>query len=102
MRPKDNIDANNAATQTTPGAIVLSVSLSGPMPSGNKLTTIMKKNNVARTSARRRHARIRSRHTSQANIDWTEAFVTTRVAIAGFWPRPDLNPDALLRSRCHL
>src|SRR5439155_25084032 len=78
-RPNDSIEASSAATQTTPGAMLRRVSLSGPIPRGKRLTTIMKKNTVARTSARRRQARIKSRHTSQPNIEGSEYALTWKV-----------------------
>src|SRR5438094_8560859 len=52
--------------------MVWSVCGSGPIPSGKRLVTIMKKKSVARTSARCRQARIKSRHKTQPNIDRTE------------------------------
>ena len=55
------MDDNRAATHTTPGAMVRSRADSGPMPSGNRLTTITKKIMAARVSARRRSASLRSR-----------------------------------------
>ena len=57
------MEASKAATQITPGAIPLNVSIAGLTPSGNKLTTIKKKNSVVSTSARRRMASVRSRIT---------------------------------------
>ena len=44
-----------------PGAMVRSMLISGPTPRGKRLTTIMKKNSVVRTSDRRRIASRRSR-----------------------------------------
>lgn len=61
MRPSDNIEASSAATQTTPEAIIRSISGSGLTPSGNRLTTMMKKNSVVSTSERRRIASNKSR-----------------------------------------
>src|SRR6476646_1998511 len=62
------MDASRAATHTTPGAMILSMFISGPTPKGNRLTTMMKKNSVVRTSARRRMASKRSRWIIQRNM----------------------------------
>jgi hypothetical protein len=53
--------ASKAATHNTPGAILLNTAGSGPIPSGNKLETIKKKNNVVATSDRLLNASKRSR-----------------------------------------
>src|SRR5690348_17031308 len=68
MRPSDNIDASRAATHTTPGAMTRSMFISGPTPSGKRLTTMMKKNSVVRTSERRLAASRRSRRIIQKNM----------------------------------
>src|SRR6188474_671810 len=62
------MEASNAATQTTPGAMVRSMLISGPTPRGNRLTTMTKKNNVVRTSDRRRIASKRSRWVMRTNM----------------------------------
>ncbi|EDN68050.1 hypothetical protein BGP_3285 [Beggiatoa sp. PS] len=48
----DNIAANKAVTQITPGAIPCKSLDSGEMPNGNRLTTIIKNNNGLANSAR--------------------------------------------------
>src|SRR6184192_2400628 len=68
MRPSDSIEASRAATHTTPGAMTRSMFISGPTLRGNRLTTMMKKKSVVRTSARRRIASRRSRWIIQKNI----------------------------------
>src|SRR5690242_21418268 len=68
MRPRDSIEASRAATHTTPGAMTRSIFISGPTPRGNRLTTMMKKKSVVKTSARRRIASRRSRRIIQRNI----------------------------------
>ena len=60
-RVSEIMPANNAATHSTPGAILLSTAGSGPIPNGNKLDTIRKKNSVVATSERLRKASRRSR-----------------------------------------
>src|SRR6185369_5650149 len=90
--PSESIDASNAATQTTPGAIDRRSSVSGPIPKGNKLTTMTKKNKVDSASARRRHARMRSRQTIQRNIDRLEGAFTLPVRGVESNYRPTPNP----------
>src|SRR4029078_3842314 len=94
------MDASNAATQITPGAIDRNSCVSGPIPNGNRLTTIIKKNTVESMSARRRHASVRSRQTIQRNIDKLEGEFTLRVRVVGSTLSPPLNPDASRQWRC--
>ena len=99
-RFSESIDASSAATQIIPGAIDRNNCVSGPIPSGNRLTTIIKKKTVDSMSARRRHASVRSRQTIQRNIDKLEGEFTLRVRVArsSRFSAPD--PGASLRSRC--
>ncbi len=60
--------ASRAATHSTPGASLRSKSGSGPMPSGNRLTTMTKKNSAETMSAWRRMASLRSRPTTAKMI----------------------------------
>src|SRR3989304_5165219 len=57
--------ASSAATQMTPGAMVRRAAGSGPRPSGNRLTTIMKNTSGVSTSVLRRSATVRSRRRRQ-------------------------------------
>ena len=61
IRFNEIMPASSAATQSTPGAILLKTAASGPMPKGNKLETMRKKNKVVATSERRRNASNKSR-----------------------------------------
>ena len=79
-RVSESIPANNAATHKTPGAILLNTAGSGPMPSGNKLETIKKKNSVVATSERLRKASKRSRFSTVIHapfINLTSKFEST-------------------------
>src|SRR5439155_7651038 len=74
-----------------PGAMARNNCGSGPMPNGKRLTTITKKKSVASTSARRRHARIKSRRTSHENIVSVEALFTIRDPTADWKARRALD-----------
>jgi hypothetical protein len=50
-RGSESMVASSAATHSTPGASLRSSSGSGPTPSGNRLTTMMKKNSAETMSA---------------------------------------------------
>ncbi len=64
MRCSPNIVASSAPTHSTPGPIFRSKAGSGPIPNGNKLVTITKKNNAVSTSDLRRMASSKSRRTT--------------------------------------
>ena len=55
---------------------------SGPMPKGNRLTTMTKKKSVDKTSARRRHANVRSRRRSNETSSTWRARSRASVAAA--------------------
>ena len=62
--------ASRAPTQRTPGAILRSRAVSGPMPRGNRLVTMTKKKRAVSTSVLRRIASSRSRRMT-ASSDFT-------------------------------
>src|SRR3546814_776127 len=75
--------ASNADTHRTPGAIRRSISRSGPIPKGNRLTTTTKKKRGISASDLRSKATSKSRRIT-TNTGWA-----TRGWLTGSCPHPD-------------